>query len=211
MSNSRRGKRSRRTLATVAAVSAVTAGVTATVTVIGLRTLTGSGGFPRACQEIWEMGSPPWRVSLGPYAVSESDPAPPERCIVMFDPVLADSESAVPPVPPALLNDDEVFDALQSSIPGESGEMGTEGVAVAHFLVDETGVVKEQRIAESSGQAALEEALLAIGSLASFSPAETEEGPTAAWVAMTVGFATKRSALQRLRETLERWRREAEI
>ena len=157
------------------------------------------------------MGSPPWRVSLGPYAVSESDPAPPERCIVMFDPVLADSESAVPPVPPALLNDDEVFDALQSSIPGESGEMGTEGVAVAHFLVDETGVVKEQRIAESSGQAALEEALLAIGSLASFSPAETEEGPTAAWVAMTVGFATKRSALQRLRETLERWRREAEI
>lgn len=207
MSNSRKGKRSRSPLVIVAAVSAVTA----VVTVIGLRTLTGSDSPYRACLEFLEMGSPPWRFSLGPYAVSESDPAPPERCIVMFYPVLADSESAVPTVPPGLLNVDEVFDALTGSIPGRNDETGTEGVAVAHFLVDEAGAVKEQRIAESSGRAALEEALLAIGSLASFSPAETEEGPTEAWVAMTVGFVTSQSALQRLRETLERWRSEAEI
>ena len=129
----------------------------------------------------------------------------------MFEPVLADSESAVPTVAPGLLNDDEVFSALSGSIMGYSDETGTEGVATAHFLVDATGVVQQQRIEESSGQAALEDALLAIGPLASFSPAETEEGPTEAWVTMTVGFVTKQSALQRLRETLERWRREAEI
>ncbi len=207
MSNLRKNKQTGRSLVLAAAVG----GVTAAVTVIGLQTLTGPDSLSRACLEFLEMGSAPWRVSLGPYAVSESDPAPPPRCIVMFDPVLAVSESAVPTVAPVLLNDDEVFDALKMSIPGESGETGTEGAAIAHFLVDEAGAVKEQRIAESSGRAALDEALLAIGSLASFSPAETEEGPTEAWVAMTVGFITSQSALKRLRETLERWRSEAEI
>ncbi len=207
MSSSRKSKRSRSHLVAVAAVSAVTAAVT----VFGLRTLTGHGGMHRACVEFLERGSPPWRVSFGPYAASESDPAPPPRCIVMFYPVLADPESAGPTVSPVLLNADEVFDALNGSVPGDSDEAGAEGVAVAHFRVDETGAVREQRIAESSGNEALDEALLAIGPLASFSPAETGEGPAAAWVSMTVGFAAKQSALQRLRETLDRWRRGAEI
>lgn len=207
MSDSRKGKRSRSLLVTVAAVGAVAA----VVAVIGLRTLTGSDRVSRACLEFLEMGSPPRRVSLGPYAASESDPGASQRCIVMFDPVLVDSESADAATPPELSNGDEVFDALKTSIPGESGGTGTEGVAVANFLVDETGVARQQRIEESSGRAALEEALLAIGPLARFSPAESEEGPTEAWVAMTVGFVTKQSALQRFRETLERWRREAEI
>ena len=207
MSTSRKGKRSRSPIVIFVAVSAVTA----VVTVLGLRTLTGSGSLARACLEFLELGSPPWRVSLGHHAASESDPAPRERCIVVFDPVLADSESAGPTVPPVLLNADEVFKALNGSILGRGDEMGTEGVAVVHFLVDETGVVKEQRIAESSGQAALEEALLAIGPLAGFSPAATEEQPTEAWVAMTVGFVTNQSELQRLRETLARWRSEAKI
>ena len=207
MNNSRWDKLSAGSLVIFAAVSVVTAAGT----VIGLRTLTGSESLSRACLEFLEMGSPPWRVVIGPHSVSESDPAPPVRCIVMFEPVLADSESAVPTVAPGLLNDDEVFSALSGSIMGYSDETGTEGVATAHFLVDATGVVQQQRIEESSGQAALEDALLAIGPLASFSPAETEEGPTEAWVTMTVGFVTKQSALQRLRETLERWRREAEI
>lgn len=204
MNNSHRGKRSRSPIVIAAAVSAVTA----VVTVIGLRTLTGSGSLSRACGDLLEMEGL-LHASLGPYAVSESDPAPPARCIVMFEPVLADSESAVATVPPGLLNADDAFNALRGRLFGDSDETGTEGVAVAHFLVDEAGVVQQQRIEESSGQAALEEALLAIGPLASFSPAETEEGPTEAWVAMTVGFITSQSALHRLRETFERWRNEA--
>ncbi len=107
----------------------------------------------------------------------------------MIDPVLVDSELADDP--PGLLNDDEVFAALTNSIPGESDEVGTEGVAMAHFLVDETGAVLRQRIAESSGSETLDEALLALGPLASFSPAKTDGGPTEAWVAMTVGFRTR--------------------
>lgn len=207
MSNSRKGKRSRSLLVTVAAVGAVAA----VVAVTGLRTLTGSDRVSRACLEFLEMGSPPWRVSLGPYAASESVPRAPQRCIVMFYPVLVDSESADAATPPELSNDDEVFAALTTSIPGESGEMGTEGVAVAHFLVDGAGVVRQQRIAETSGSEAVDEALLAIGPLASFSPLENEEGPTEIWVKMTVGFVTSQSPLQRLRETLERWRSEAEM
>lgn len=157
------------------------------------------------------MGSPPVRVSFGPYPVSESDAGPRERCIVMLGPVLVDPESADAATPPELSNDDEVFAALTTSIPGESGEMGTEGVAVAHFLVDGAGVVRQQRIKETSGSEAVDEALLAIGPLASFSPVENEKGPTEVWVRMTVGFVTSQSPLQRLRETLERWRSEAEM
>ena len=95
----------------------------------------------------------------------------------MIAPVPVDPEFDA--VPPGLLNDDEVFAALRNSIPGEDDEMEAEGVAVAHFLVDETGAVQRQRIAESSGSRAMDDAVLAIGPLSSFSPAETDEGPVA--------------------------------
>lgn len=172
--------------------------MTAAVTVIGIRSLTGSGGFLDDCRAVYQGSQPPWTLSL-----SE------DRCLVVTGPVLVDSELALANTPD-LVNDREVSGTLVTSILHDGIEMGTEGVAIVHFLVDETGTVQQQRIAESSGVQALEEVLLAVGPLASFSPAETEEGPTEAWVAMTVGFATKQSRLDQLRETLERWRSEAE-
>lgn len=207
MSDSRRVNPSRRTIVLVAAVSAVTAAVT----VIGMRTLTGSGSLASACPELIGIAGPLVRMNLGPFPVAQSEHERPSSCVAMTDPVLVDSGFAVPAVPPGLLNAEEVFDALTRSIPGESDEMGTEGMAMAHFLVDEAGVVQQQRIEKSSGSEALDEALLAIAPLASFSPAETDEGPTEAWVAMTVAFHTEQSGLQRLRETLDQWRNQAEM
>lgn len=58
--------------------------------------------------------------------------------------------------------------------------------------MDETGVVQQQRIARSSGHEALDEALLGIGPLASFSPAETEDGPAALWVSMVASIRVNR-------------------
>lgn len=200
MSNSRARGSSRRTIVVTAAVIAVTVVVALT----GIRTMGGSRSFVRACQAIMDRGTP-FRMIIG-----QKDDGR-EHCIVVLQPVLADPGSADAAFRPRLSNDDEVFDSLMRSFPGEGGETDAEGFAVAHFLVDETGVVQEQRIAETSGSRALDEALLAIGSLARFAPVETEDGPTEAWVALTVGFGMKQDALQQLRETLERWRREAEI
>lgn len=200
MGDSGYGKHSRRSLVVVVAVSAVTA----VVTLIGIRTLTGSRSFFRDCQAIQDRGTP-FRTTF-----SLQTDGPERRCIVMLAPVLVDPELADATAPPELSNDDEVFAALTESIPGEGDEMGTEGLAVAHFLVDETGAVQRQRIAESSGSRAMDDAVLAIGPLSSFSPAETEEGPVEAWVALTVGFRTDHSALQALEALRRRLRPGAE-
>lgn len=181
---------SRKTIVTV-----TVAAVTAAVTVI---LLTGSGGLFNDCRRLYEGRQPPWTMSL-----SE------DRCVVVTGPVLVDSELALAGTPD-LVNKEEVRRTLTTGILRAGAEIGTEGLAMAHFLVDETGTVQQQRIAESSGSPTLDEALLAVGPLASFSPAETGEGPTEAWIAMTVGFVTKQSRLQQLRERLDRWRNQAE-
>jgi len=133
-----------------------------------------------------------------------------ERCVVMINPTLVDSELSLA-VTPVLVNDQEVFRAIHTGIPVDGDALAAGAVAVVHLLVDETGVVKQRRIAEGSGYEALDEAALAVGALATFEPAETETGPTEAWVAMTVGLVRKPSGLKQLRETLERWRNEAEM
>ncbi len=196
MGDSRKRNRPARTIVLLATLSAVVLAVT----VFGIRTFAGSGGFARACEELLDTGA---AGLIGPFAVPESDPAPPPRCIAIVGPQPVDVELALTR-PPDLLNESDVLGALSGNIPHETEETGTEGVATAHFLVDETGVVQEQRIAESSGYEALDEALLAIGPLASFSPAETEDGPTEAWVAITLGLRVNQGALQRLRQWFDR-------
>ena len=195
MGDSRKRNMPLRTIVLLATVSAVVLAVT----VIGIRTFAGSGGFARACEELLDTGT---AGLIGPFAVSESGPAPP-RCIAIVGPQPVDVELALTR-PPDLLNESDVLGSLYGNIPHESEEIGTGGQATAHFLVDETGVVQQHRIAESSGYEAVDEALLAIGPLASFSPAETEDGPTEAWIAITVGYRVNQGALQRLRQMFDR-------
>lgn len=196
MSDSRRGKRSRRTILVAAGSAAF-----AVLMVLGIRTLTGPRGLVDACHAIGQeaIGIATWRMNISA-----------ERCVVMIDPSLVDSELALAATP-VLVNDQEVFRALTTGIPRDGDALTAGAVAVVHFLVDEAGVVKQRRIAERSGYEALDEAALAIGPLATFEPAETEEGPTEAWVAMTFGLVRESSGLEQLRETLERWRNEAEM
>lgn len=186
MSSSRTRRSSRRTFIVAAAVLAATV-VAASA---GIRTLSRSGSFVRACEAVAADRGNPLRMSV----IFRTDGRE-RHCAVMLAPVVVDSGSAGAAVHPRLSNVDEVFDALTRSIPGEDGETGAGGVAVAHFLVDETGVARQRRIAEPSGSETLDEALLTVGSLARFSPVETEDGPTEAWVALTVGFRTRQSGL----------------
>jgi TonB family protein len=196
MGDSRKRNMPLRTIVLLATVSAVATAVT----VVGIRTFAGSGGFARACEELLDTGA---AGVIGPFAVSESDPAPPPRCIAIIGPQPVDVELALTR-PPDLLNESDVLGSLYGNIPHESEEIGTGGQATAHFLVDETGVVQQHRITESSGYEALDEALLAIGPLASFSPTETEDGPSETWVAITVGYRVNQGALQRLRQMFDR-------
>lgn len=196
MGDSRKRNMPLRTIVLLATVSTVAAAVT----VVGIRTFAGSGSFERACEELLDTGA---AGLIGPFAISESDPAPPPRCIAIIGPRPVDVELTLTR-PPDLLNESDVLAALSGNIPNELEGIGAGGSATAHFLVDETGVVQQQRIAESSGYEAVDEALLAIGPLASFSPAETEDGPSETWVAMTLGYRVNQGALQRLRQMFDR-------
>ena len=181
MSSLRNGRSSRRTFAVSAAISAVTT----VVALQGCRTLAGSRSFHDACHDVARGATTSWRVGFEA-----------QRCVVMIDPVLADSELAERDLPralsgtlsPRLLNRDEVFDALRKSLPRRTPATTIEGLAVVHFLVNGKGVVREQRIARSSGHEFLNSAVLAIAPLASFSPAERQEGT---WVEITVGMRTQ--------------------
>ena len=193
MSSSRSGKPSRRTIILSAGLGVVTA----VLVYVGVETLTETR-YPRGCSRIAQDAGATWRVSY-------SD----GQCVVMVNPVPVDSDPASLAVTPNLLNEREVFLALVKSMRGQGAEDTGESEAIAHFLVDETGAVRQQRIAESSGHEALDEAVLALVSLSTFSPAEDEEGATEAWVALKVGFRVSQSPLQRLQQQLERWRKEA--
>lgn len=196
MGDSRKRNMPLRTIVLLATVSAVAAAVT----VVGIRTFSGSGGFARACEELLDRGA---AGLIGAFAVSESDPAPPPRCIAIIGPHPVDLDLALTR-PPDLPNASDVLEALSGNIPLEIEGIGTGGSAIAHFLVDERGVVQQQRITESSGYEGLDKALLAIGPVASFSAAETEDGPTEAWIAMTARLRVNQGALQRLRQMFDR-------
>ena len=164
------------TIVLLATVSAVASGVT----MVGLRMFDRPGGFARACLELMDSGAPS-RALFVPFSDMESPPDLPDSCVVLIGPLAVDADLALAQ-PPELLNGSNVLGALFGVIPQENGEIGTPDLATAHFLVDERGTVQQQRIARSSGYEALDEALLGTGPLASFSPAETDDGPTALWV-----------------------------
>ena len=86
--------------------------------------------------------------------------------------------------PPELMNGSDLLEALAGNIRQGGEEFGIRGEATAYFLVDETGVVRQQRIDSIGQNEAINKALLGIGPLATFSPAETEDGPTALWISM---------------------------
>ena len=195
MSSSRSGKPSRRIIVLSAGL-----GLAAAVLLhVGVEAVTGTR-YPGGCSRIAQDAVTTWRIS---YSAGQ--------CVVMVNPVPVDSDSASLAATPNLLNREEIFRALVNSIGDQSAEDSGEAVAIAHFLVDETGVVREQRISESSGNEVLDETLLTVASLSSFSPAEDEEGATQAWVAFKVGFRTNQGVLRRLQQQLKRWRGEAEM
>lgn len=120
--------------------------------------------------------------------------------VILAAPVAVDRDSAGTVEVPSLLNVDEVAGVLLSSLGEQSPDPGFTGVATAHFLVDETGVVQDPRIETGSGDEALDEAVLALSAVSSFSAARSDRGPTEARVEMSVCVQVlRRGFLDRLR------------
>ena len=165
----------------------------------GLATVRRAGGLSGACLEVVENPRAGWVVTIGN-----------DRCIVMVDPVPADTAAAANTLPPRLSNPDTLLAALKKDLPAPITDTIIGAVATAQFLVDETGVVSRHRMTVHSGYSPLDDAVLALAALAVFSPAEDGEGPTEAWVELTIGFQSPWNRRQQARIRLERLRRQLE-
>lgn len=65
-------------------------GVTAAVTVAGLRMFDRTDDFVRDCQDMLDTGTP-LQAIVGPFAASESAPDHQERCVLLIGPLGGDA------------------------------------------------------------------------------------------------------------------------
>ncbi|MCA9571291.1 MAG: TonB family protein, partial [Myxococcales bacterium] len=99
-----------------------------------------------------EPSPPIQRVPNAPEPGSEPSPT--------YEDV-ADEPSFTPfTVAPSILNREEVVRTMAASYPPLLREAGVGGTVRVYFLIDETGVVRDRRIDQSSGHAALDQAAL---------------------------------------------------
>jgi TonB family protein len=89
---------------------------------------------------------------------------------------------------PVLLNGPEILDVLARLYPAELKEEGVGGRVVVWMSVDDSGVVAETKVQQSSGYPALDEAALSIADSMRFTPAEHDGSPVSVWIAQPIEF-----------------------
>lgn len=89
---------------------------------------------------------------------------------------------------PAVLNRDEVVDAMVRSYPPLLRDAGIGGTARIYFFIDEQGSVQQVRLDRSSGHDALDQAALNVAGAFRFSPALNHGERVPAWVSFPITF-----------------------
>ena len=93
---------------------------------------------------------------------------------------------------PKLLNRTEVERAMVRLYPSLLQQAGIGGTAIVWLQLDEQGRVTETQIKQASGQRQLDDAALAIGKTARFSPALNGEVKVKVWIELPVVFSVGR-------------------
>ncbi len=94
-------------------------------------------------------------------------------------------------VRPDLVNRTEVSAALIEAYPTELREAGIGGTTSVWFLLDATGAVRETRVQEPSGHAAVDAAALEVARAMKFTPALNAGEPVPVWVAFPITFQSR--------------------
>ena len=102
----------------------------------------------------------------------------------------ADGAFTAVEVMPALVNAAEVKRALERGYPPLLRDAGIGGRTQLLLLIDETGRVIQARVHESSGQAALDRAALAVAPMMRFSPAMNRDQRVKVWAQVPLDFRT---------------------
>lgn len=94
-------------------------------------------------------------------------------------------------VKPELTNSEEVQVALEEEYPPLLREAGVGGTTVVWFFIDAEGRVQQNRVAQSSGHAAIDEAALRVAAMIEFTPARNRDEPVPVWVQFPITFQTR--------------------
>lgn len=95
------------------------------------------------------------------------------------------------PVRPRLLNPDELDRTLQREYPPRLKERGIGGTTIVWVFIDEKGVVRNQRVKDSSGREEFDAAALGVVQVARFSPARNRDEAVALWISMEITFVAR--------------------
>lgn len=94
-------------------------------------------------------------------------------------------------VAPSILNRDEVVRAMEREYPPLLRDAGIGGTVRVYFFIDESGVVQDRRIDQSSGHQALDDAALNVSAVYRFSPALNRDKKVPVWVSFPITFQVR--------------------
>ena len=107
-------------------------------------------------------------------------------------------------VKPDYVNGPEVMRALEREYPPLLRDAGIGGTALVWFFIDETGVVRNQQIQESSGHQALDDAALRVAPVFRFTPAMNRDKAVPVWVQLPITFTTRAEAREAFLDAAQR-------
>ena len=93
-------------------------------------------------------------------------------------------------VNPDYVNGPEIMRALEREYPPLLRDAGIGGTVIVWFFIDETGVVRNQQVFESSGHQALDDAALRVAPVFRFTPALNRDRAVPVWVQLPITFTT---------------------
>lgn len=121
--------------------------------------------------------------------VGELPPPPPEVDEEEIAEDVAKAPTFTPfTVAPAILNREEILDAMRKAYPPLLEAAGVGGEVRVHFFIDAEGKVRDTRLALSSGFPLLDDAALAVADIYRFSPALNRNARVPVWVAFPIRF-----------------------
>lgn len=93
-------------------------------------------------------------------------------------------------VRPDITNRPEVARALEREYPPLLRDAGIGGTVNVWFFIDETGVVRQTQVNETSGHSSLDDAALAVANVFKFTPALNRDKRVPVWISLDITFTT---------------------
>lgn len=131
-------------------------------------------------------------VTIAPTTFEQNpieDLPPPPTDAVVID-ISAQPTFTPYEVAPSITNRTEIQQALVREYPAVLRDAGVGGTVLMHFFIDNTGILENVLVAESSGFEQLDAAAMRVSDVFEFSPALNRDEVVAVWIQVPITFVT---------------------